>query len=238
MHDALRTSFVLALLFSAAPVYAAQSVDPSGHWEGTIESPLGSMTVEVDLAKNAAGELSGTLGSPEENLKGLPLLNVSIEGQTVSFEARTDQPFSGTLSADGKSLSGSLSLMGSSIPLSFVRTGEAQIEGPEKSPRISPKLEGTWTGIIAAQGEQLHLVLTLANQPDGGASGRIVNLDEGGITVPATIQEAGSGVTLQFKAVAASFAGALSDGGTVLAGTYKQGAESFPLRFERSVSKQ
>lgn len=236
MHLASR-SLSIALLFAVAPIYAEQSVDPSGHWEGTIQSPIGSMSVNVDLAKNAAGELRGTLGSPEENLKGLPLLKVSIEGNTVSFEAREDQPFSGTLSADGKSLSGSLSLMGSSIPLSFVRTGEAQIEAPEKSPRISQKLEGTWTGIIAEQGEQLHLVLTLANEPAGGASGRIVNLDEGGITVPATIQESGSSVALQFKAVAGSFAGQLSDDGTELAGTYKQGTDSLPLRFERS-SKQ
>jgi hypothetical protein len=55
------------LLFVPLRVAGAQpDADPSGHWEGAVQAPGKSVTIEVDLAKNARGELVGTLGNPAQ----------------------------------------------------------------------------------------------------------------------------------------------------------------------------
>ena len=38
------------------------------------------MCIEIDLAKNAAGAVTGALSSPQQHVKGLPLLNVAVDG--------------------------------------------------------------------------------------------------------------------------------------------------------------
>jgi hypothetical protein len=55
---------------------------------------------------------------------------------------------------------------------------------------------GTWNSTLEVEGMPLRLVLTISNQPDGTAAGRIVNLDEGGRQVPVAITQKASTVTL------------------------------------------
>src|ERR1041384_6879187 len=62
---------------------AQPDADPSGHWEGAVEARGKSVTIEVDLARNARGELIGTLGNPAEGEKGLPLATVVVAGREV-----------------------------------------------------------------------------------------------------------------------------------------------------------
>ena len=77
MRFALPTLLVVSLL--AVPTAArAQSADPSGHWEGTITIPGGEIPFQIDLSKNAKGKLVATYSRPEENLKGMPMVNVTL----------------------------------------------------------------------------------------------------------------------------------------------------------------
>jgi hypothetical protein len=115
----------------------------------------------------------------------------------------------------------------------MTRTGEPKLEPPPASAAIGKDLEGRWTATLEGQGAALRLVLTLVNQADGTASARLVNLDEGGLELPAVITRAGSSVTLDFKVVAASFTGTLNPSGTELAGTYTQGPITAPVTFQR-----
>ena len=120
-----RTSLVAALLLVAAPFARAQApADPSGHWEGSVQIPGTELNIEVDLAKNSQGGITGTLGSSDQ--KGFPLATAAIEGQSISFHARLDQPFEGILSADGQSISGTATLEGFSLPFRLTRTGDRQ----------------------------------------------------------------------------------------------------------------
>ena len=148
-----------------------------------------------------------------------------------------DQPITGVLSGDGKSISGELSVSGSSVHVSLTRTGDARVEAPVKSAPIGKELEGTWNGTLDVDGRQFRLVLTMSNQPDGTARGSIVNLDEGMLEIPvSTITQAASSLTLQLKAVGGSYAGALNKEGTELAGAYSQGTLAAPLTFRRAAA--
>lgn len=234
MRRFTRMLVIAALLLSPArSVLAQTAVDPSGHWEGKVEAPNMDMRFEIDLAKNTNGELAGTLSVPAQELKGLRLLTVAAEGKSINFHARRDQTFSGDLSDDGKSMSGTFAVEGAALPFSLTRTGDARIEPPLKSPAIGKELEGTWNGTLEAGG-MVRVVLTMANQSDGTATGHIVNLKEGGLEIPVGITQTGSGVALVPGIGTGAFSGVLNAAGTELAGTWKEGGAEVPLTFRRA----
>jgi hypothetical protein len=221
-----------ALLISPGPsLYAETAADPSGHWEGSVQIPGRELTVEVDLIRNAKGELLGTMNNPAENIKGVPLRSVVVDGRSVSFNARRDQPFTGMLSADGKSMFGEYTLSGYVLPFSMSRTGDAEIIEPARSIAVGKALEGSWNGTLNAGGKQLRLVLKMSNRADGTAAASIVSLDEGELEIPVTIAQTTSGLTLDASMTGASYAGALNADGTELTGTFTQREFVAPLTF-------
>jgi hypothetical protein len=227
-----RMLVLAGLLLTPAPSLLAQSADdPSGHWEGSVQIPGREVIFEVDLARNARGELSGTMNHPAEKINGLPLRAVVVDGHSISFQARRDQPFTGMLAADGRSISGEYTLSGYVLPFRLIRTGDAVIAAPVKSAAVGRELEGTWNGALAVNGTSLRLVLTIANQSHDTATARLISVDEGGLEAPVAITQKDSGVTLVNSVVASSFVGALNPERTELAGTYSQGTFAAPLTF-------
>jgi len=233
-----RRTFVLVALsvLSVSPLHAQKPVDPSGHWEGAVQAPGMEIAFEVDLAKNEHGVLTGTVNIPGERIKGLPLTKVSVQGDTIAFHARSDQPLSGVLSADGRTIVGDYLIQGNTLPFTIVRTGEAKLLAPRKSAPISRQLEGTWEGAIESHGVEMRLRMHLANHVDGTSSGRIINLDQGDLELPVAIAQNGSSVTLEILPVVSSYSGTLNADGTELAGTFTQGADSVALTFRRTAA--
>src|SRR5882672_3667886 len=115
------SAIVFALLLCGASIVSAQSAaDPSGHWKGSVEIPGQTLPVEIDLAKDANGHFAGTLTGT--GVRNLPLIQVVVTGRSVTLQANAKEPFNGELSADGKTLSGTVVLSGYSLPLEFTRT--------------------------------------------------------------------------------------------------------------------
>jgi hypothetical protein len=226
----------LLLLSPVPPLLAQTGVGPAGHWEGAIHAPNMEVPIEIDLAKNGNGDLSGTFTG--QNVKALPLAAFSIDGRSVGFQikgsAPADRVFKGAFSADGTSIAGEYSQGGYSVPFNVTRKGDARIEAPATSAAISKSLEGTWNGTLNINGEQRTLVLTLTNQPDGTAVGHFVNVEEA-LEIPiATITQTLSTVTLDVKAVGGSYSGTLNPEGTELVGTLTQGSGALPLTLKRA----
>jgi hypothetical protein len=230
---------VTAMLLVALWTFVGEAqtrVDPTGHWEGTIQAPGLALDIEVDLIRTATGELAGTITIPAENTRGLPL-KVAVDGDVVRFHARADQPIAAVLSPDGTSLSAHFNIDVYSIPFTLVRTGEPRFDVSARSAAVGRELEGTWTGVLRTAGGEWRLALTLANGPEGSSTGIIVNLDQGGLEIPASaIEQAAATLTLEFKAVGASFKGTLNAEGTELLGTFSQGAVSVPVTFRHTAT--
>jgi hypothetical protein len=235
MRTSIRLLITAALLVvPASSLRAGTAVDPSGHWEGTIQAANMQVRVEIDLAKNGKGELAGTFGEPAQGVKGLPLSTVTVEGESVRFVVKGGPDpamFQGKLSADGASMSGDVAQAGYSIPFTLTRTGDARIAPVPKNPPIGKELEGTWNGALDLDGKPMRLVLKMSNQLDGTASGTIVSPDGTGVEVPVAITQKAANLTIDVVSVGASFAGVLNAAGTELAGTWKQGTSSMPLTF-------
>jgi hypothetical protein len=229
------SAIAFALLLCGTSAARAQSAaDPSGHWKGSVEVPGQTLPFEFDLAKDATGQLVGTISGT--GVKNLPLTKVAVSGRSVMLQANSEQPYKGELSADGRTITGTVILSGYLLPLELTRTGDARIEPPPTSAPISKELEGSWEGTLNAGRGPLRLVLTMANEPGGRATGHIVSVDEGGLRVPIVITQNGASVSYAATAVPGSWAGMLSADGNELAGTFTQGPASLPLTFRRAAA--
>ena len=238
MRAYTRMLLVASLLVAPTAALVAQTgIDPSGHWEGTIQLPEMAVNVEIDLTKNSKGELAGTFSQPAQSIKGLPLSTVAVESRSVRFVVRggpEPATFEGALSADGHSLTGTIAQSGASIPLNLTRTGDARIAPPPKSAAIGKELEGTWNGTLDLGGRQMRIVLKMSNQPDGTAAGTVVSADGSGVEIPIGMTQKASTLTIDVASVGASYVGVLNEAGTELAGTWTQGPGSLPLTFKRA----
>src|SRR5882724_9623672 len=71
------------LVTSVSSLHAQQPADPSGHWEGMVQTPTTVLKVEIDLVRNSNGGFSGTFSQPAQSVKGLPLSSISVENRSV-----------------------------------------------------------------------------------------------------------------------------------------------------------
>jgi hypothetical protein len=144
---------VIALvLLSAVAAYAQGASDPSGHWEGGIDTPEGSIGVVVDLAKNQDGKLGGTIGVPPQNLKGFPLVIESAEGRAITFRfkgAPGNRVFQGVLADDGVSMSGD-----------FIQSGFRR----QVFLTLSNEPDGSSTGTVFNPGDGLEVPIASIKQ--------------------------------------------------------------------------
>ena len=123
-----RTSIVAVLfLLSVSPLRGQTAPPVAGHWEGSVQIQGMELIFQVDLAKDAGGQFIGAITVPTQKLKGLPLTKVVVDGTSVRFQARDDQPMSGTISDDGTSMTGDFTANGMSFPFSLSRTGDPRV---------------------------------------------------------------------------------------------------------------
>ena len=235
MSDRLRTLTTLTAALTLAVASLAQAQTPaSGHWEGTIAAPGKEISVVIDL-KADGGKWYGTVGIPGEKLKGLPLTNITVAGEGVTFAmpGPGDPSFKGTLSKDGKTLSGDFIQGGGSVPFTLTRTGDAQIDPLPKSTPITSDLLGTWTGALAIKDITLRLSIEFSTAADGTGTGTLVSIDQGNVAIPvAAVIQKGAAVRFFTPSVAGSFEGTLKDG--ELSGTWTQGGGALPLVLKRA----
>ena len=243
MRTVIRLALSAALLLApASPLLAQAALDPSGHWTGAIHVPpfngasAREIGIDIDIARTAGGALEATFSQAAQNIKGLPLGKVTLEGKSVSFELKANGGglFKGTL-ADAKTMSGEFvtSEGGYTIPFDLARTGDAQIPAAPKSVAIGKELEGTWSGTVEFGGKQERLVLKLTNRADGTSAGTILDLDGSNVDIPIAVTQKAASVTVEVSSVSASFTGVLN--GNELTGTWNQGPLTLPLTFTRGA---
>jgi hypothetical protein len=191
--------------------------------------------MEINLARKGA-EWFGTISIPQQGTKGLPLAEVTVKNETVTFAikgAPGDPRFSGALSNDGKTISGTFTQGGGSLPLSLAWKGEPKFEIPEKSTPVTKDVEGTWEGTLEVNGTTLRLRLSLANGSPA-ATGVLVSLDQNNVEIPiSTITQGNGRVKLILSTISGAFDGELKGG--ELVGTWTQGPLSRPLVFKRTA---
>jgi molybdopterin-binding protein len=220
---------------AGGPVAAQAPAGPAGHWEGTIQVPGQELAISVDLATNADAKWEGAIAIPAQNVKALPLSDITVKENAVGFAMKGvpgDPQFAGTVSKDGKSIAGDFSQGGATLPFTLTWKGEARRQDRLKSTSITKDLEGSWEGALNVEGTVLRLILKLSNA-ESGATGTLVSVDQGGGEIAiSSITQTASHLQLNVGAIGAAFEGDLKDG--QITGTWSQGPASLPLVFTRT----
>ena len=227
------------VLFLASLVGAQTAIDPSGRWEGAVQIPNMELKIEIDLTKTPGGDLAGTFGQPAQDVKGLPLSMVSVDGRSVRFVEKAGPQaatFEGTLADDGQSIAGTVTQGSHTIPFALARRGEARVARVPTSAAIGKELEGTWNGTLDVNGVPMRLVVKMANQPDGTAAGTVVSVDGSGVEIPIAMTQKASRLTIDVPQVGASFSGELNTARTELTGTWTQQSLSLPLTLRHATT--
>ena len=215
---------------------------PDGHWEGSYTVNNREIGISLDLAKNAKSEWIASMGLPSQNMTGLVVMDVAVNGKSVKFVAvelqmatcdltlGPDGRMKGTMSAP----QGPMSTQGP-MPVELKRTGEAKVELIPRSPAVSKELEGDWEGSLQGPDGALHpLVFHFKNQPDKTVAATMDNPERNFMAMPLNnVKQTGQKVEFGLKIAGASFQGSLNKEGTELALQMIHDGGSMPLTLRK-----
>lgn len=119
--------------FAAAPRAHAQAkeIDVTGNWQGTLQAGQG-LRIVMKITK-VDGKLRGISYSIDQGGQSIPINSITVQGTAFSFEiSAIDVTYTGTLSADGKTITGNQTQGGHTAVMNFQRvTPEATWPIPE-----------------------------------------------------------------------------------------------------------
>ena len=221
--------------------------DLQGYWIGTLKNGNTPIRVALKIAERTNGTFRVEGDSPDQGTINIEATSVTYHRPALQVEfSGIPGAFEGSVNDSDREITGTWTQNGKPLPLTLDRvnpeSGQAQaaaIEAQKDYSYTSPNdLQGHWQGTLDAKqaSQKVHLALNIAKMPDGKFSGSMISLDQGGQDVPATsVQFAPPNVRVEWVAIGASFNGKLENG--KLSGVWRQGGGTFPLVFERGVTK-
>jgi len=198
--------------------FAQKPADVVGDWSGVLQPSGGSLRLALHVSKDAAGKLSVTLDSLDQNAMGLQGSNAVLNGNDFSFAIPSvSGTYNGTLASDGKSISGTWS-QGGPLPLVFTRQRPAQ-----------PKdVVGDWSGALQAGGGSLRLALHVSRDAAGKLSVTLDSLDQNAMGLQGSNAVLkGNSFSFEIPTVSGTYTGTLDSDGKSISGT---GAKAFRCR--------
>lgn len=227
--------FLIGLLAMSPAIFAQDAA--KGHWTGAIEVPNNTMAIEVDLDKSANGWI-GSLAIPAQGATGLPLEAIAFQNGKWTFRVKGapgEPTFTGTISEDGKAMTGDFAQGPGIMPFKLTRTGDPKVETPKTSPAVAKEFTGAWEGTLEA-GMSLRLKLKITNA-ESGATATLTSVDQGGAEIPVSaITQKDAKLTLEVKAVNGGYEAELNKEGTELTGTWSQNGNAIPLKLKKAAN--
>ncbi len=230
----MKHALAVCIWMVGAAALSAQN-DVRGHWTGTVDL----MGVEIELDHAANGWI-GSFSMPARGMSGVPLDSVTFADGKASFVIKgSGQRFTGTLSADGKTLDGAFAGGPESHSVKLTRAGVARVALPNPNPAVAPEFLGTWAGTIQFEqlgGPALRVTVTISNGT-GGAEAQVVSLDQGNAQLPVnTITQKGTKLTLEVKVAGGVYEGEINAAGTEMHGTWSQQGNSTALVLTKNAA--
>jgi len=106
--------------FEQVKASSAVSKQLEGDWEGTLDTPNGPLAVIVHLKNQADNTVKGTMDSPSQGAKDLPLSGIVQTADAFQFELpMAGGSYKGTLNKEGTQVTGNWTQGGGSLPLTL-----------------------------------------------------------------------------------------------------------------------
>ncbi len=119
----------LLLFLPSAGLTGALEKQLTGEWVGAIEVPGMRLEIVVYFTVGEGGTLSGTIDIPAQGARGLPLTNIRLVQDSVSFALPAvpgNAFFRGLLGAGGGKIFGQFHQFGQTFPFTLQRKGERE----------------------------------------------------------------------------------------------------------------
>jgi hypothetical protein len=157
---AISVTLWLAGLWLLVPAAVLAATNPAGVWEGTLKGPAGELSIVFNLHRDG-GKWAAEMDFPAQGVSGLPLANFKVDGAAigVTLPGPGNPHYAGKLSEDGKSISGTFTQGGISLPLDLKWKSEpraVETAPPARNTGDVQVLEGVWEGVLAEGGNQLR----------------------------------------------------------------------------------
>jgi pimeloyl-ACP methyl ester carboxylesterase len=112
-------SFLLSLLVFVQP---ATAQDFTGTWQGRLRFMKFDLRLVLKLQKDSSDRWSGTLQSPEQSKVAYPVEELTVRGDTLSFEvSEMETAYQGVFSADSNAFLGRFSQRGFKLPMKLIK---------------------------------------------------------------------------------------------------------------------
>jgi hypothetical protein len=119
------------VLFIACASVLNVSPDTVGIWDGIIKTPGADLEIAVTFTTGSDGKLTATLDVPEQGQKDVPLSNVDIQGETITFDLEVlpgVPKFEGTFSRDSNEITGTFIQDGEKMPFSLKKVPRKSLQ--------------------------------------------------------------------------------------------------------------
>jgi hypothetical protein len=221
-----------AVVWFASALFA--QTGPAGHWEGILNADGREIGLSLDVAQEAKGRWIGSMGIPAQNVTGLVVKDLVVEGNSVKFMAVELQMTTLDLKlADGK-LAGTVNGRRGSQAIEFRRTGEPRVQLPAASPAVSKELEGDWAGTLKTPGGEVEITVHFQNQADHTVLATIDIPATGAMGMPINdVRQTGDRVEFGLKIAQGSFSGTLNKERGELSGRLGHEDQSMPVTLKK-----
>src|SRR5205807_6067090 len=119
--------------------------------------------------------------------------------------------------------SGTITQSKGTAPFSAKRAGPAKVVLPPKSSAISPDLEGTWEGGLAAASASLRVILHVSRAADGTGSATLDSPDQNAKGLPVnSVKQDGQKFSFESKLIGAVYSADLNQDHTEMNGRLSQ----------------
>ncbi len=234
-----RLLITLAVIVAAAvsiPVTALAQNPVIGRWDGAIQLQRSEMTVSVTIEPDGDGGWMGSIEIPARRAEPLPLGNIFVDGEFVSFSVEGtsgDPAFAGTISG-GRRFAGQFSEGDVTFPFQLTRrTGvpDYMFVAPSTD---GAALEGTWHGVLDTRAVLIQFELRVSRAPNGIVTATLDSPDESvtNLTVDSLTMD-GSRVRMTVAPLRATYQGTMIEGDDRITGTWRQGSARLALVFKR-----
>jgi len=165
-------SISLAFAHTARPSPALAAADEpkpaaeksiEGLWQGSLKTGAIELRVVFRVAKDGEGNLKATMDSPDQGAKGIPVDQITVEGENVRFESKKVMAtFEGKMGGDGREIKGQFKQRGAVLPLDLKRLDkEPDDRRPQDPKKPYPYAEEEVTYENGEAGVKLAGTLTL-----------------------------------------------------------------------------
>jgi pimeloyl-ACP methyl ester carboxylesterase len=219
---------------SAAQATAPHAQTLEGAWSGSLQVGDTVLHFVLHIGKTEYGASVATLDSLDQGVYGIEAGSMTQSASSLKFEIPSvNASYEGEISADRRSIDGTWSQGGASLPLSFRRQPRTAISRAPTGAVATA--EGTWQAGLETNGMRYRLQLHISHDAQGKLIATMDSIDQGINGFRASqITQSDTAIHMELPAIRGTYDGEINSVRNSISGTWQQNGDSTPLTFKRS----